>query len=133
MNLVLRLGGDEVDVENLSKLTTLVPYRIDRRGVGRSKTNCLFYGVNDTESQSELEAFLSLKKFLRENRTFLDAVRKIDGVTTRDVDIGVIVPSNIAAKTLILDADLLKSLGEAGLSVAVSIYKGSDKEDEAPN
>ncbi|MGF1626887.1 MAG: hypothetical protein ACFCVH_18560 [Alphaproteobacteria bacterium] len=133
MNLVLRLGGDEVDIDNLSRLTTLVPYRIERLGVGKSKTNCLFYNIDTTRSVKESEGFTILKNFLHENRIWLDSVEKVDGVTFREVDIGLIISSNMAAKTVTMDPDLLRYFGDLGLSLTVSIYKGSEAEGEALN
>lgn len=61
----------------------------------------------------------------------MTATGNTPGVTIREIYIGIVIESNLAAKTITLDAELVRSHGEMGLSVTLSIYKGSESEVEA--
>ncbi|MBO0664564.1 hypothetical protein LQ948_18560 [Jiella sp. MQZ9-1] len=128
MDLILRLGGRQNDIQQVVKLTQLRPYRVDDEKPNQLRMGCLHFDIGGTKPLSDSESIAALKRFVQENEAFLSGVQKFADLITRDIDVGIIMPSDIVAKSLSLDAELLALLSQFGLSITISVYKGSEEE-----
>jgi len=122
MLCVLRIAGDDLDIDAMLPNAKLSPFRIDRKGEGKARTNALNYDVAaDTESADKL--FSDIRAFLLANRQEIAALGRRPGVQHFILDIAVSVAEEMASRSLVLSKDMMSAAVELGLSFEISIYR----------
>ncbi|HWF65069.1 MAG TPA: hypothetical protein VN685_10695 [Rhizomicrobium sp.] len=126
---IFRVGGIAFNVDAIPKDVALLPYRIERLGVGRAKTNALHYEIADKEPITSSELVTALRTFLTENRKDILAIRQMSGIEGLVLDVGMSVEPEKVMRSLHFDQSLLKIIAEFGISLELSVYGGGG----APN
>jgi hypothetical protein len=77
---IFRVGGIGLDTDAILKGVALRPYRIERLGVGRAKTNALHYEISDSEPMTSSELVAAIEEFLARNRNDILLIRQTSGI-----------------------------------------------------
>jgi hypothetical protein len=126
MNAILRVHGKKLKLSTILPLIPIDPYRIDKVGVGRAKTNCLHYDTGSPEEGDFISTIEAVMLFLHDNEARLNEIKKrpdVDGVV---IDIGVVISDDMFASTYHLGSMLLALLVRLGISIEISVYKEGD-------
>jgi|GEM_PF-3166258 len=123
MLCVLQIVGRSLETGIANQLT--VPfYRKEVSDDGREQ---LFYDVADASSRTEL--MRQIKQFIAENREgFAYALQHPGEVEAPNLDVGIIMDGP-PVKGATFDGELIAMLAEFGITVSVSAYQASPREE----
>jgi len=122
MMCVLRVGGSALDLNEVTAISSVIPFRMDKKGQGRAKINSLHYDV-----VKEFDGTFS--EMLEKATQWLKGTKGIEKLKTRgdvehlDLDFAVFAGEDQFGTSYTLPSDFLRIAGELGLSVTVSVYK----------
>jgi hypothetical protein len=123
MEAVVRVYGKKLDVSELLAKASPQPYRVDRVGSGRSKTNCLHYEVSRVRGSGFDELLRGAKDFIEKNEDFFLQIKNrpdVDGVV---LDIGMGISGNVLSSVYRVDVGCMNILVRLGISFEISVYK----------
>lgn len=141
MSCILRIGGQNFDVDLFAKTSSLVADSVWRKGERRFPNSKRILTVNDssgvriTASDADMDEFAvqveNAIAFIRENETNLRALTALPGVEFAIFDFGLeIRPPGWASFDF--PPELLSLAGGVGTSICVSVYPVSEEtEDDA--
>jgi len=128
---VLRVSGENLDIDALLAFTSLVPRHVVRKGqprferskhiAGYSGFNVSVSDASGTDVQSQVRDALA---FLQMNREDIQRAVQFPGVEHARLDFGVHcrLSNGIAAQFDYYPPDLLRLAGELGLGIEISLY-----------
>jgi hypothetical protein len=119
---IFRVGGSGLDVDAVLNSATLRPYRIERIGVGRAKTNALHYEISDREPGTSAELITAIEMFLNRNRNDISLIREMSGNDGLVLDVGLFFDAQEPIRTLNFPLRLLEVIADLGLSLEFSAY-----------
>jgi hypothetical protein len=125
---VFLIAGAALDLDKVLIETSLMPYRTDRIGVGKARTNALYYHISDAEPVTSAELEAAIRVFLKQNGSDILAMRRMDGVDHLTFDIGLVIDEGFMMRTLTMNPDFLALLAETGVTFEISAYRGADDE-----
>lgn len=123
MICTMRIGGHAFDQQAVRKLELLEPYRVDVKGVGEAKFNCLYYDVASGDAGDKSAFVAAIELWLIENRKFLEALQKLENVEFRNLDIGLMLKDAAYSVSVDFEPQLIQLISDLGLSVSVSTYR----------
>jgi hypothetical protein len=135
MSSVLRVGGVELNVEDIFSIQKVVPETVWRKDEFRSKTSKRYRdsGVNYLVSDEDLDDFklqvADAYKFLKENVDWIRDVVLVKGVEYTVLDFAVSFYQDSFAVFCAFPSELVKLAAIAGVGLEVSFYPCS-RDDE---
>ena len=133
MSCILRVWGADLVVDELAVITSLRPYRIDRKGEARLKPaqvfeeSCAHFEVSDLDFR-ELEGQIrEAGQFLERHEPELRAIVTFPGVQGAVLDFA-LAWRDVATQTDRLPASLLALAGNLGIGIDLSHYPVSEPE-----
>jgi len=126
---VLRVSGAEFDVDAFLAHSTLLPYRVHRKGdLGHRSRRFTNSGLSlDVSSADALAAEITdAITFLSEHEAELQRLRDFHGVTNICLDFGHYL-RDVAAQFDYLPPDLLFRAGSLGIGIELSLYAASSE------
>lgn len=131
MSCILRVWGTDLAIDDLSKATSLNPYRIDRRGEPRRQPgrvfdrSCAHFEVSDLGFQEFEGQIKDAVAYLERNLVDLGVLLGFPGVQGAALDFG-LAWRDAAAQTDELPARLLALSGNLGIGIDLSHYPISE-------
>jgi hypothetical protein len=123
---IFRVGGVGFDTDAIPKGVILHPYRIEKLGVGRAKTNALHYEISDSEPVTSFELVAAIEEFLARNRNDIFLIRQMSGIDGLVLDVGLFIDAQEPMRTLHFSQPLLKTIADLGLSLEFSAYGSAE-------
>lgn len=117
-----------MDIDAITAGTTMKPYRTERTGIGRAKSNGLWYQVSDKDLATSEDLSSAIEIFIAKNEHDLSLLRKANGVEYIDFDVALWIDEGMIMRSLSLDPPALTAIAAAGISFTVSSY-GVAEED----
>lgn len=138
MSCILRIGGENFDVDRFLTECPFEPVKVWRKGEPRFKKSSPDGPYNSTSGVnievspadfSELEAQISdAMQFFSEHQNFLKQLSSISGVEYPVVDFGVEIHPP-GWNSFVVPPALLSLLGDFGISLMLSTYPVSDENE----
>lgn len=122
LNCVLRVGGIDLDIDAITAGTTMKPYRTERTGIGRAKSNGLWYNVSDNDLVTSEDLSSAIQIFIAKNGRDLSILREAKGVEYIDFDVALWIDEGMIMRSLSLDPPVLAAMAAAGIYYTVSSY-----------
>jgi len=135
MSCILRVAGRSLAIDQLVEVSSLQPYRVDRKGQrGASSriatTDGAHFLVSDCDFRDLDGQVRDAISFLQTNERALRAIVASPGVELSILDFG-IAWRDVAVQVDHLPAELLRLAGEGGISVSLSHYPVSEVEQQS--
>lgn len=135
MSCVLRIGGEQLDVDALMGSIGLPAYRVDRKGAPRLPRSHGPFEVSMVHLDVSASAFWDLQAqvadaiaFLTANADVLATALRFPGVDRAILDFAV-EAKDLPVDSKYLPPDLLRRAGELGLGIELSSYPRAPDDD----
>lgn len=132
MSCILRIGGAELDADDLLRECRLDAYRIDRKGEigllksrGPHEKSSVHVDVSSAGFDDLPGQVADAVTFLRANQSAVRAAVTFPGVEWAQLDFGV-EHADVAIDSKYLKPELLALAGGMGLAIELSIYPGAE-------
>ncbi len=136
MSCILRISGEELNIEEMLQASSLTYDRIWRRGETRSITGKLntHSGVQFIVSEADFEEFAIQQsdaiKFLRKNIDIILKMAEFPNVQNKVLDFGVSITEDNVAVMSYFSPEFINLAAKCTLGIEVSCYLCSDDGDE---
>jgi len=121
MSAILRIIGLILDATDAAAHHKLMPYRIEKKNVGRAKVDCRHYLVAE-ETNSWPALCKAISTFLKKHDAEIRELVSAKGIENAVLDIAVNYSEKAAAKYIRVGNGTLRQLSELGLDLEISIY-----------
>lgn len=123
MNCTMRISGRGLNLGAVRRFELLKPYRIELKGIGNAKFDCLYYDVTSMNDGDDVAFVAAIELWLLENTKFLRTLRKQESIEFKGLDIILTLKDPAVRVGLDLRPSIVKLLSDLDLSVTISTHR----------
>ena len=123
MNCTMRISGRGLNLGAVRRFELLKPYRIELKGIGNAKCDCLYYEVTSMNDGDDVTFVAAIELWLLENTNFLRTLRKQESIEFKGLDIILTLKDPAVRVGLDLRPSIVKLLSDLDLSVTISTHR----------
>jgi hypothetical protein len=124
MQCILRIYGEKLDIDDLTRSIKLVPYRKDAGD--DPKINCLYYDMFSAIDGNFNEQVLRIEEFITSHHRDLQVIMRRKDVEGAQIDLLLPVYDEVYLMNLEINTKFMRILVKYNLSLTLSMVKSSD-------